>query len=144
MSDPKGDNHMSQLLLKLVWDIPMRPEENDTGLQQLLKHGLVDEDFVRESELLRRKQDPGILVVMPNIETTETNQGPGANITSNPSNSMGPPQGLEESFEERMLRQRRREAMVIGEEGRPFDLAGISAPLIEIPDRGIDTEVAES
>lgn len=135
---------MSRLLLNLAYDISTGPEEDDTGLQQLYKHGLVDTNFVHGFELLRRKQESGISVVMPDIYTTETGQGPGTNVIANPSSSMGPPQGLEESFEERMLRQRRREAMVIGEEGRPVDLAGTVARETEIPDRGFDTRVIES
>ena len=137
---------MSELLLQLAVDMPIRPEEDDTGLQQLYKHGLVDAVFVRESELLRRNKDAGISEVMTNLETTETSQGPSTNIMSDPlsSTSMEPPQGLEESFEERMLRQRRREAMVIGEEGRPFGLVGTAVRQSEIPDRGTDTGLIES
>ena len=136
MRDPKGDKLMSQLIFRLACDISTRHEDDDSGLRQLYKHGLIDTDIVRDYRPILEDQEHGNPIttsrlndeevnlsesVMPNIEMTETSQGPGVNVMSNPSSSMGPPQGLEESFEERMLRQRRREAMGIGEEGRSFD-----------------------
>lgn len=151
---------MSWLLITLAKDFPRFNGDDEAGLHQLATHGLVNADFVRRfdrpdqrftghySDGKVRTNRPDNLEarqpgpVMPSIETDITDNR--SDTLLEPPSYRGPLQGREESLEERILRRRRREAMVIGEEGRPFDLANVVQHHSDDDNEGGDTGGSET
>lgn len=118
---------MEYLLLRLATDYERFPNHEEAGLKQLHVHGLVDDDFVRHfdrPELRFVYNEKGVLARQGgDLDSKESDQENDIGLSTTPPEFSQPPRGREESMEERQLRRRRREAMVIGGQGRPFALA---------------------
>ena len=137
MEEANGDAVMQWIIRKLANDCE-RYEHTQAGLHRLYLRGLVDEEFVREYDRLRPMYDKNGLPT--HVHDNEgSNHENDADLATTPPFGRQPPRGREESMEEQqLLRRQRREAMVIGGEGRPFALADI----IQHPENGSEDGLA--
>ncbi|KAG7006022.1 origin recognition complex subunit 3 [Physcia stellaris] len=135
---PWGGVDKSPLKRRKVFKSRVEEANGDAVMQWIIRKLANDyEEFVREYDRLRSMYDK-------NGPLTHVHDNEGSNHENDadqttPPFGRQPPRGREESMEEQqLLRRQRREAMVIGGEGRPFALADI----IQHPENGSDDDLA--